>query len=345
MKIAFYDSRPYDKIWFEPLLKEAGHEANFIENRLDLNTIYYAKDHDAICTFVNDKVTAEILDCLVSMNIDAIFLRNAGFNNVDIKAAYEKRVHLYRVPAYSPNSVAEYAAALLLSINRKTHKAYVRTREFNFNIDGLQGFDLYGKTVGIIGTGRIGHIMAQIMAGFGMEVLAYDLFPNEKLGLNYVELDELLAKSDVISLHAPLTEETRHIIDHEAISKMKEGVVLINTSRGALMETQALIDGVYDGKIGGIAMDVYEEEDTYFYEDWSNKIMGDRDLARLITFPNVIITSHQAFLTDEALKAIAATTVENIAAYERHAYTDSEVCYPCEENNYCKNHEEQKPCF
>lgn len=345
MKITFFDSRPYDRIWFDPLMKEAGHEPRYVENRLDEHTLEYAAGSDGICTFVNDKVTPEIMDSLLKMGIDLILLRNAGFNNVNLKAAYDKKMHVYRVPAYSPAAVAEYAMAMLLTLNRKTNKAYVRTREFNFNIDGLQGMDLSGKTAGIIGTGRIGQLMIDILRGFHMDVVAYDVYPNSKLDINYVALDELLAKSDIITLHCPLSDETKHIINADNIAKMKTGVLLVNTSRGGLMDTQALIDGVYQGKLGGIAMDVYEEEESFFYEDWSDKVMGDRDLARLITFPNVLLTSHQAFLTQEALQGIAQTTVENIGYYQRKEFTPNEVCYPCEGLGDCDMKKEGKSCF
>lgn len=345
MKIAFYDTRPYDKLWFDPLLKEAGHEPRYIENRLDIHTLEYARGADAICVFVNDKVTKEIVDRLADMKIHLILLRSAGYNNVDMKEAYEKHIRILRVPAYSPAAVAEYAASLLLAVNRKTHKAYARTRDFNFNIDGLTGMDLYGKTAGVIGTGRIGQMMIDILKGFHMNVIAYDVFPNPKLDLQYVPLEELMEKSDIISLHCPLTEETRHIINDQTIGMMKDGVILINTSRGALIDTQALIKGINTHKIGGVGMDVYEEEDSYFFEDWSGKIMDDRDLARIITFPNVLLTSHQAFLTTEALHQIAATTLENIKAYEDDVFTPNEICYQCEEKGDCQRRQNHQKCF
>lgn len=325
MKIAFYDTRPYDMLWFDPLLKEADLEPQYIENRLNINTVGYAHESEAICIFVNDVCDKDVVDRLAEMHIKLILLRCAGYNNVDLKECRRKGIKVYRVPAYSPAAVAEYAVTLLLSVNRKVPKAYLRTRNFNFNIDGLIGFDLRGKTAGIIGTGKIGQIAIEILKGFGMNVIAYDLFPNPDLDVEYVELPQLFARSDVISLHCPLTPETKYIIDRGAIKRMKKNVVLINTSRGELVETRALIDGINDGIIGGVGLDVYEDEQIYFYENWSDKIVRDRDLARLITFPNVIMTSHQAFLTSEALYQIASTTIQNIADYLNGTSTPNEV--------------------
>lgn len=325
MKIAFYDTRPYDTLWFDPLLKEADLEPQYIENRLSCKTVGYAHEADAICIFVNDVCDKPVIDRLADMGIKLILLRCAGYNNVDLKEAEKKGIKVFRVPAYSPAAVAEYAVALLLSLNRKIPKAYARTRAFNFSIDGLIGFDMRGKTAGIIGTGKIGQMAIQILKGFGMNVIAYDLYPNPDLDVEYVDLPQLYAQSDVISLHCPLTPETKYIIDRGAIKRMKKNVVLINTSRGELVETRALIDGINDGIIGGVGLDVYEDEDAYFYEDWTDKIVKDRDLARLITFPNVIITSHQAFLTSEALYQIAATTIENIHSFEAGEDTPNAV--------------------
>lgn len=329
MKITFYDTRSYDKLWFKPLLKEAGHDVRFVENRLDINTLEYAVGSDAICIFVNDRVDASIAQRLSEMKIGLILLRNAGYNNVDMKAAQNNGIRIMRVPAYSPVSIAEYAASLILALNRKIHKAYNRTRDFNFNIDGLTGMNLYHKTAGVIGTGRIGQMMIDILKGFHMHVIAYDPYPNSALDLTYVSLDELMQQSDIITLHCPLTEETHHLINQHTIDLMKKGVILINTSRGGLIDTQALIEGINSRKIGAVGLDVYEEEDSYFFSDWSEKIMKDRDLARLITFPNVLLTSHQAFLTTEALKEIAVTTLENISAYLDNVPTSNEICYQC----------------
>ena len=315
MKIAFYDTRPYDMLWFDPLLKEADMEPQYIENRLSCDTVGYAHEAEAICMFVNDVCDKAVVDRLAEMNIHLILLRCAGFNNVDLKACAKKDITVMRVPAYSPSSVAEYAAALLLSVNRKIPKAYTRIPDFNFNIDGLIGWDMAGKTAGIIGTGKIGQKAIQIFRGFGMNVIAYDLYPNKDLDVEYVSLPEMYARADVISLHCPLTPETKYIIDRGAIKRMKKNVYLINTSRGELIETTALIDGINSGRIGGVGLDVYEGEADYFYENWSDKIMKDRDLARLITFPNVIITSHMAYLTSDALKQIAEVTIENAEAF------------------------------
>lgn len=325
MKIAFYDTRPYDMLWFDPLLKENDLEPQYIQNRLNLDTVSYAHEADAICIFVNDKCDKDVIDKLAEMGIKLILLRCAGYNNVDLKAANKQGIKVYRVPAYSPAAVAEYAVSLLLSINRKIPKAYERTRQFNFNIDGLIGFDMRGKTAGIIGTGKIGQIAIEILKGFGMNVVAYDAYPNPDLDVEYVGLPQLYARSDVISLHCPLTPETKYIIDRGAIKRMKKNVIIINTSRGELIETKALIDGINDGIIGGVGLDVYEDEDVYFYEDWTDKIVRDRDLARLITFPNVILTSHQAFLTSEALYQIATTTIKNVFSFQNDEETPNEV--------------------
>lgn len=311
MKIAFFDTRPYDMLWFDPLCKEADITPQYIENRLSIETVGYAHDADAICIFVNDTADKEVIDKLAEMGIDLILLRCAGFNNVNLKQCEKKGIKVMRVPAYSPSSVAEYAAALLLAVNRQIPKAYMRTRNFNFNIDGLIGWDMEGKTAGIIGTGKIGQKAIKILKGFGMEVIAYDLYPNPDLDVEYVDLPEMYARADVISLHCPLTPQTKYIIDRGAIKRMKKNVVIINTSRGELIETQALIDGINDGIVGGVGLDVYEDEKEYFYENWSDRIMKDRDLARLITFPNVIVTSHMAYLTSDALKQIAEVTIAN----------------------------------
>lgn len=311
MKIAFFDTRPYDMLWFDPLCREADITPQYIENRLTIETVGYAHDADAICIFVNDTADKDVIDKLAEMGINLILLRCAGFNNVNLKQCEKKGIKVMRVPAYSPSSVAEYAAALLLAVNRQIPKAYMRTRNFNFNIDGLIGWDMEGKTAGIIGTGKIGQKAIKILKGFGMEVIAYDLYPNPDLDVEYVDLPEMYARADVISLHCPLTPQTKYIIDRGAIKRMKQNVVIINTSRGELIETQALIDGINDGIVGGVGLDVYEDEKEYFYENWSDRIMKDRDLARLITFPNVIVTSHMAYLTSDALKQIAEVTISN----------------------------------
>ena len=326
-QIAFFDTKPYDVPGFDRYAVPAGIEIKYYEPNLNRDTVSLASGFDAVCVFVNDTVDAVVVEKLYTMGVKAIVLRCAGFNNVDIKAC-EGKLRVFRVPAYSPHAVAEHAMALLLTINRRTHKAYIRTRDFNFSLQGLAGFDLYGKTVGIIGTGKIGRVFADICKGFGMNVLAYDKFPAANSGLNYVELPELFEKSDIISLHCPLTEETRHIINAESIAMMKKGVTIINTSRGALVNTEDLITGIKDRKVGAACLDVYEEEGDLFYEDYSGHIVEDDKLVRLIAMPNVIVTSHQAFLTNEALDNIAATTVNNLTRFfSGDPDTTTEVCY------------------
>ena len=327
MKLAFFDAKSYDVPGFDRYAEPAGIEIKYYEPNLNRDTVSLANGFDAVCVFVNDTVDAVVVEKLYKMGVKAIVLRCAGFNNVDIKAC-EGKLRVFRVPAYSPHAVAEHAMALLLTINRRTHKAYIRTRDFNFSLQGLAGFDLYGKTVGIIGTGKIGRVFADICKGFGMTVLAYDKFPAANSGLNYVELPELFEKSDIISLHCPLTEETRHIINADSIAMMKKGVTIINTSRGALVNTEDLITGIKDRKVGAACLDVYEEEGDLFYEDYSGHIVEDDKLVRLIAMPNVIVTSHQAFLTNEALDNIAATTVNNLTRFfSGDPDTSTEVCY------------------
>lgn len=315
MKIAFYSTKPYDRIWFEPLAKEYGFSIHFMEVPCNEETIFMAAGYDAICIFVNDYVNKEMIDKLYEMKVKAILLRSAGYNHVDIKAA-EDKVAVLRVPSYSPEAVAEYAAALLLSVNRFTHKAYGRTRDFNMSINGLMGRDLHNKVAGVVGTGKIGQAMIRILEGFGMSIIAYDPYPVKGLDVEYVSLEDLIKRSDVISLHCPLTKETKHIINKKTIAKMKDNVYLINTSRGALIDTEALIEGLLNKKFAGVGLDVYEEEEGVFYEDRSNDIMEDDLLARLTTFPNVIITSHMGFFTREAMQSIAIETLENAYALE-----------------------------
>ena len=327
MKLAFFDTKSYDIPGFDRYAVPAGIEIKYYEPNLNRDTVSLANGFDAVCVFVNDTVDAVVVEKLYKMGVKAIVLRCAGFNNVDIKAC-DGKLRVFRVPAYSPHAVAEHAMALLLTINRRTHKAYIRTRDFNFSLQGLAGFDLYGKTVGVIGTGKIGRVFADICKGFGMTVLAYDKFPAANTGLNYVELPELFEKSDIISLHCPLTEETRHIINADSIAMMKKGVTIINTSRGALVNTEDLITGIKDRKVGAACLDVYEEEGDLFYEDYSGHIVEDDKLVRLIAMPNVIVTSHQAFLTNEALDNIAATTVNNLTRFfSGDPDTSTEVCY------------------
>ena len=315
MKIAFYSTKPYDRIWFEPLGQQYGDDIHFIEFPCTRETLFMAKGCDAICVFVNDHIDSDMIEVLYDMHVKGILLRSAGFNNVDVKAAEDKIVVL-RVPSYSPEAVAEFAMTMLMTVNRHTHRAYSRTRDFNMSLNGLMGVDLYHKTAGIVGTGQIGQAMIRICNGFGMEVLAYDPYPNQSLEVEYVSVEELMKRSDIISLHCPLTSETKHLINADTIRKMRDGVYLVNTSRGGLIDTDALIDGLVDGKFGGVGLDVYEEEEGIFYEDKSNEIMRDENLARLMTFPNVLITSHMGFFTREAMQAIARVTLENAYALE-----------------------------
>ncbi len=327
MKLAFFDTKSYDIPGFDRYGIPAGVEIKYFEPNLNRDTVTLAAGFDAVCVFVNDTVDAVVVDKLHQLGVKAIVLRCAGFNNVDIKAC-EGKLRVFRVPAYSPHAVAEHAMALLLTINRRTHKAYIRTRDFNFSLQGLAGFDLYGKTVGIVGTGKIGRVFADICKGFGMKILAYDKFPNPDAGLDYVDLPELFAQADIISLHCPLTEETHHLINVDTIAMMKKGVTIINTSRGALVDTEALINGIKEKKVGAACLDVYEEEGDFFYEDFSGHIVQDDKLVRLIAMPNVIVTSHQAFLTSEALDNIAATTVNNLTRFfSGDPDTSTEVVY------------------
>ena len=327
MKLAFFDTKSYDIPGFDRYAAPAGIEIKYFEPNLNIDTVSLAAGFDAVCVFVNDSITAEVVEKLYEMGVKTIVLRCAGFNNVDLKACRGK-LRVFRVPAYSPHAVAEHAMALLLTVNRRIHKAHNRTREFNFSLQGLTGFDLYGKTVGVIGTGKIGRVFADICRGFGMKVLAYDKFPNPEAGLDYVELDGLFEKSDVISLHCPLTVETDHIIRSGSIRRMKDGVVIINTSRGGLVNSEDLIQGLKSGKVGAAALDVYEEEGEVFYEDLSGHILQDDKLVRLIAMPNVIVTSHQAFLTKEALDNIAHTTVNNLVRFfEGNPDESTEVVY------------------
>lgn len=315
MKIAFYSTKPYDRTWFEPLSREYGFTVHFIEAACNQETVFMAKGYDAICIFVNDYVNAAMIEELYEMKVKAILLRSAGFNHVDVKAAEDKVVVL-RVPSYSPEAVAEFAMAMLLTVNRMTHKAYNRTREFNMSLNGLMGMDLFEKTAGVVGTGKIGQAMVKILNGFQMRVLCYDPYPAKGLEAEYVSLEELLKQSDVISLHCPLTSQTKHLINKETIKSMKEGIYLVNTSRGGLINTDDLIDAMLERKFGGVGLDVYEEEEGVFYEDRSGEIITDDNLARLMTFPNVLVTSHMGFFTKEAMEAIARTTLENAYALE-----------------------------
>ena len=344
MKIAFFDAKSYDMPGFDRYTRDTDLEIKYFETHLNEDTVSLAAGFDGVCVFVNDIVNKAVVDRLYELGVKVIALRCAGFNNVDTKACFGK-LHVYRVPAYSPYAVAEHAMAMLLTVNRKTHKAHNRTREFNFSLAGLTGFDLYGKTVGIIGTGKIGRIFADICRGFGMKILAYDKFPAANSGLEYVELDELFRRSDIISLHCPLTEDTHHMIGDDAVEIMKPGVVIVNTSRGGLIDTESLINGIKVGIIGAACLDVYEEEGDLFYEDFSDHVVQDDTLVRLIAMPNVIVTSHQAFLTSEALDNIASTTVNNLLKFLRDEPSpDTEVCYHCGRQNDCRK-ERNHRCF
>ena len=335
MKIAFFDTKPYDKPTFEKFGEKSGVTFKFFETKLNEDTVGLAKGFDVVCVFVNDTVNKAVIDKLCEFGIKTVALRCAGFNNVDMKYAFGK-IHVLRVPAYSPYAVAEHAMALLLTSIRRIHKAYIRTKDFNFSLSGMTGFDLHGKTVGVIGTGRIGRVFMDICRGFGMNILAYDKFPADDPSINYVSLDELFEKSDIISLHCPLTEETHHIINKSSIEKCKHGVVILNTSRGALVDAEALLQGIKSRKVGAACLDVYEEESELFFEDFSGHILEDDILARLISMPNVIVTSHQAFLTEEALSNIAETTVNNIAKLTKTGKCENEICYRHGKAEDCK---------
>lgn len=319
-KIAVFDAKPYDRATFDEVNKAFGFELTYHKEHLDINNVILAQDANAVCIFVNAKVDADVIDKLHSYGIRLIALRCAGFNNVDIAAATGKGIKVVRVPDYSPHAIAEHTLALMLCLNRKVHRAFLRTRDSNFSLIGFQGFDMYNKTVGVIGTGKIGKVAIGLFKGLGMNVLAYDLYPDkafaEANNIRYVELEELYANSDIITLHCPLTKETEYIISDKSICQMKDGVMIINTGRGKLIHTKHLIDGLISGRIGYAGLDVYEEEGNYFYEDHSDKVMTDDVLARLLSFNNVIVTSHQAFFTKEAMGNIAETTMQNIQDFK-----------------------------
>lgn len=327
MKIALFSTKPYDREFLSSA-NASRHELHFFEPHLSEQTAGLAAGFQAVCVFVNDNVDARVVDKLDSLGVRLIALRCAGYNNVDLKAAAKRGLTVVRVPGYSPYAVAEHAVGLMLALNRKLHRAYNRVREGNFALDGLLGFDVHGKTAGIIGTGKIGTVVAKILIGFGCEVLAFDPVPNETCrssGVQYVNLEDLLAQSDIVSLHCPLTPENKHMIDASALRKMRDGVMLINTSRGALIDTMAVIEALKSGRIGALGLDVYEEEEQLFFEDRSGLIIPDDVFARLLTFPNVIITGHQAFFTREALENIAATTIRNITDFEKGRRSGNEI--------------------
>lgn len=321
--IAFFDAKSYDR---ESFSRFRGEELNirFFENKLNSDTVSMAACCDGVCAFVNDTIDRAVIDKLEEYGVGIIAMRCAGYNNVDLKAA-AGRIRVVRVPAYSPYAVAEHGIGLLLTLNRKIHRAYIRTRDHNFSLEGLIGFDMHGKTVGIIGTGKIGRCLADICEGFGMNIIGYDPYESPEFAGKYVTLEELLRESDIISLHCPLTRENKHLINEETIEKMKNGVYIINTSRGQLIDTMALMNGLKSGKIGAAGLDVYEEETSLFFEDYSDEIIWDDKLSTLISMPNVIVTSHQAFLTREALSSIAETTVNNFLSYFAGENLENEI--------------------
>ena len=327
-KIAFFGAKPYDIASFDKVNEKYNYDIRYYKGHLNPNNVVLTQDTDVVCIFVNDTADAAVIDAMVDNGVKLLALRCAGFNNVDLKAAKGK-LPVVRVPAYSPYAVAEYSLALMLSLNRKIHRAYWRTRDGNFSLNGLMGFDMHGKTIGIIGTGKIARILIRLLKGFGMRILAYDLYPDMKFageeGISYVSLDELYRESDIISLHCPLTDQTKYMIDKDSIDKMKEGVMIINTGRGQLINTNDLIEGLKEKKIAAAGLDVYEEEGEYFYEDKSDKIIDDDVLARLLSFNNVIVTSHQAFFTKEVLHNIAETTLQNIEDFRCHRPLVNEV--------------------
>jgi D-lactate dehydrogenase len=330
MKVAFFSSKSYDRSSFDQLIPDFKHQINYFEAKLDTDTVYIAKGFDAICTFVNDHLDRKVLDILADLNVKNVVLRCAGYNQVDLGAAEELDFSICRVPAYSPEAVAEHALALLMTVVRKTHKAYNRVRENNFSLEGLIGINIYKQTVGVIGTGAIGGAFCKIMLGMGCNVIAYDLYENESLkksGVTYVTLESLLAQSTIISLHCPLTTDTKHLINGISLNQMQNGVAIINTSRGALIHTKAVIKALKKKKVGYLGIDVYEQEEDLFFKDLSEEILLDEDIARLMTFPNVLITGHQAYLTKEALNQIAQTTLKNLDELESGAKLTNSVLH------------------
>ena len=331
MNVAFFNSKQYDQRFFNEANERHGHTLCFLEAHLNQSTVTLASGFEAVCVFVNDILDEPLVSALANVGVRLVALRCAGFNNVDLHAAHRHGIRVVRVPAYSPNAVAEHAIALLLTLNRKTHKAYNRVREGNFSLEGLLGFDLSGTTVGVVGTGKIGAIVIRILNGFGCRILAHDPYPNQEckqLGAQYVALDELLERSQIITLHCPLTPDSHYMINQSAIEKMKPGVTLINTSRGALVDAKSVIAGLKNGHIGNLGLDVYEEEEDIFFEDLSSQVIQDDVFARLNTFPNVVITGHQAFFTQEALANIAETTLSNISEFEKTGDCANQVASP-----------------
>lgn len=355
IKVALFDAKDYDISSFQtanqsidtvkaPSSEGACRvEISFFETRLTEETAKLAEGFDVVCVFVNDILSRQVIDALLQGGVKLVALRCAGYNNVDIEYAYGK-IHIVRVPAYSPYAVAEHAMAMLLTSIRRIHKAYQRTRDFNFSLSGLTGFDLHGKTVGVVGTGKIGRIFIDICRGFGMKILAYDKYPADDLYVEYVALEDIWRRSDIISFHCPLTNENHHMVDEHSIALMKKGVVLINTSRGALIDSEALLQGIKDRKIGAACLDVYEEESDVFFHDFSGHIVEDDTLARLISMPNVLVTSHQAFLTHEALSNIADTTLNNMEDFFTKGFSTNEICYKCANVGKCTQTHQEK-CF
>ncbi len=341
--IAFYDTKPYDRIYFDQYAKELDFDIHYLEYKLNPETAYAAKGCKAVVAFVNDDISGKTIDALYKRGVEIIGMRCAGYNNIDFKHAYEK-LHIVRVPEYSPHAVAEHTMGLLLTLNRKIHRAYNRTREYNFSLNSLIGFDLYGKTIGVAGTGKIGRAFIDVCRGFGMHILAYDPYPADIPDVTYVDFDTLCKQSDIISLHCPLTKDTKYLINEDSINKMKDGVFILNTSRGALIDSEALLAGLKSLKIGAAGLDVYEEETDLFYEDLSYTIINDDVLAGLISMPNVIVTSHQAFLTHEALNNIARITLNNLRSYFDGHALENEICYRCSKGEECKK-DHAKRCF
>lgn len=325
-KVCFFDTKPYDKIFFDRYAKQYGVELVYCESKLNEKSVVLARGCDAVVAFVNDTINAEVIRSLQALGIGLVAMRCAGYNNVDLKEAAGK-LRVVRVPAYSPYAIAEFTMGLFLSLNRKIYRAYNRIREYNFSLSGLLGVDFHGRTMGVAGTGKIGQVFIRICQGFGMKVIAYDPYPTELPGVEYVDFETLCRQADMISLHCPLTKESYHMIDEGAISRMRDGVMIVNTSRGALIDTTALIEGLKSGKVGAAGLDVYEEEGDFFYEDYSGEVMPDDELARIISMPNVLLTSHQAFLTREALNNIAETTFENLMRHFEGKEPENEVSY------------------
>jgi D-lactate dehydrogenase len=322
MKIAVFSTKPYDREALERANEAHGHDLVYFEPRLSLATASLVRGFEGICPFVNDDLSEPVIQLVAASGVRLLTLRSAGFNHVDLRAAAQRQVVVARVPAYSPHAVAEHAMGMILTLNRKLHRAYARVREGNFSLEGLMGFDMHGKTIGVVGTGRIGAVFCRIAIGFGCRVIAHDVHPSaevEELGVEYASLEEVLAAADIVALHLPLSPATRHMIDAAALERMKAGVMLINTSRGALVDTRAVISGLKSGRIGSLGLDVYEEEADLFFEDLSSTVIQDDVFARLLTFPNVLITGHQGFFTKEALQRIAETTLSNATAFERGA--------------------------